>query len=297
MRRRMSSSSRIETDSAVSTSRRPGPRSRALSSSEAQTTSALGSSRSSEKAHQRGRQRLADPQPVDEQVERGPDRRPGRCRGRRDRLLEADRAGDGVAQRLGPRCQGLEPGDRALLGRRRAARCGPSTPPRRPSARAATTQPVPSRTTSPTPMPQTMRRVRSSRPPPVLRRPGRRPVARGGRPPPAPAVNSPRPSTAPASRPPAVPPTRSVIPRLRSRPPGDGVGLVAVLDQVVDAGDRRVRHRVAVATQSVNTSLDSTRPSTPVTSRMLSTSAVHAAAGVVVVALAHEDHEVDRARR
>ena len=50
IRRRMSSSSRVDWASAVSTSRRPGPRSRALSTSAAQITSALGSSRSSANA-------------------------------------------------------------------------------------------------------------------------------------------------------------------------------------------------------------------------------------------------------
>ncbi len=67
---------------------------------------------------QRGGQRRTHPQPVGEVGQLVADRRRGGGGRGRDRLLEADRAGDRVAQRLGPRGQALQAGDRHPLGAR-----------------------------------------------------------------------------------------------------------------------------------------------------------------------------------
>ncbi len=121
----MSSSSRVLVASAVSTSRRPGPAQPGVEHERgddgvgARVVEVVG------EGEQRVGQRLADAQPVDQQVERRAQDRRRRLDAGRDRLLEADRAGDGVAQGLGPDREALQAQDRQPL---LAARPGDAVP-------------------------------------------------------------------------------------------------------------------------------------------------------------------------
>ena len=262
---RMSSSARAASDSDVSTCRRPGPRRRALRMRAATTRSALGSSRSSARPLQRGRERHAHAQPVDEHAQLRLDRGRRRVDRRGDRLLEA---------------------------RPRRRSCRAATPSTTPAPRSA---PSDSRSALAPPNSADQRQHERRRTDGGDRPPGHDEHERG-RPPPrsSPAARSARRSDGPPRAAPS-PGVRAVrmqrvdeqhdAERRRPRRQDDEDVVDGVITRpasrvarhVPDGGEaRRCRRsaRPATATPSgpaANTSLDSTRPSMPLTSRMLAT--------------------------
>ena len=159
----MSSSSRADLASAPSTSRRPGPRSRALRISAATIRSADGVVEVVGELLQRVRQRLADPQPVDQQVAGA-----GRIAGaashadagiacsrptapamvsRSDSVQAARPSSRAIAASARPRAAEQRPADRTA----RSAERRPRAPTHRVSA--STTQPRPRRAERPAAVP------------------------------------------------------------------------------------------------------------------------------------------------
>ena len=217
--------------SAPSTSRRPGPRSRALRSGPRRRGRRWGR-RGRRRMHAARRATARGAQPVDQRVQMRAQHRGGGPRRGRDGLLKADRAGDGVAQRLGPGGQRLQPARSPAVPRRAAERRIPKAS----EQRRRDGEPRPPGQQQGTSDADADQRRGAPGQRNADRLPARRPGRAGGR----------SPTTAITSR------RRAEADRSASRTPGEAAarfmaatglpaGAVAVRLELVEAGDRRVR--------------------------------------------------------